>query len=150
MAALRTAKVSGLTVEASTTHRQAAASLQASVLSQRRAYGENRPLANLGLLRLWQTCGSGNDGSMTKEHYPDAIPAAEIVDEIGKRRVADPAFRYGYECLFIAETSTRPSMEFSLLPAGLNSPDWRSYVVQQVERAMKDARVGETVYFDAD
>ncbi|MFA4898201.1 MAG: hypothetical protein WC563_01625 [Brevundimonas sp.] len=87
---------------------------------------------------------------MTKEHYPDAIPAAEIVDEIGKRRVADPAFRNGYECLFIAETSTRPSMGFSLLPAGLNSPDWRSYVVRQVQRAMEDARVGETVYFDAD
>ena len=103
-----------------------------------------------GFLRLWQTCGSGNDGSMTKEHYPDAIPADEIVDEIGKRRVAHPVFRYGYECLFIAAKSTRPSMEFSLLPAELNSPDWRSYVVQQIERAKEDARVGETVYFDAD
>ena len=108
------------------------------------------PLRTFGFPRLRQTYGSGNDGSMTKEHYPDAIPADEIVDEIGKHRAANPVFRYGYECLFIAEKSIRPSMEFSLLPADLNSPDWRSYVVQQVGRARADARVGETVYFDAD
>ena len=108
------------------------------------------PLRTFGFLRLWQTYGSGNNGAMTKEHYPDAIPADEIVDEIGKRRVANPVFRYGYECLFIAEKSTRPSMEFSLLPADLNSPDWRSYVVQQIGRAKVDARIGETVYFEAD
>jgi hypothetical protein len=87
---------------------------------------------------------------MTLEHYPDAIRADEIVDEIEKRRVADPVFRYGYECLFIAAKSVRPSMEFSLLPADLNSADWRSYVVQQVGRAKVDALVGETVYFYAD
>lgn len=111
---------------------------------------ETDPLRTFGFLSLWRTYGSGNNGSMTKEHYLNAIPADEIVDEIEKRRVANPVFRYGYECLFIAKKSTRPSMEFSLLPAGLNSPDWRSYVVQQIGRAKADARIGETIYFDAD
>ena len=87
---------------------------------------------------------------MSKEHYPDAILADEIVKEIEKHRAANRVFRYGYECLFMATGSIRPSMEFSLQAAGLNSPDWKYYVTEGARLAKADAQPGETVYFEPD
>lgn len=39
-------------------------------------------------------------------------------------------------------------MEFELFPQALGSPDWKEHVIEQVKRARREARDGETVYFE--
>lgn len=85
---------------------------------------------------------------MPQALYPLALLADDVIADIEKRRVADPASRVGYECLFIALGSTRPAMKFELFPEALSSPDWKEHVIEQVQLAKGDARNGETVYFE--
>ena len=85
---------------------------------------------------------------MSQARYPLALSADDVIADIEKRRVADPASSVGYECLFIAPASTRPAMEFELFPEALSSPDWKEHVIERVQRAKSEARNGETVYFE--
>lgn len=84
------------------------------------------------------------------KYYPHAVAAADIVPAIERRIADNPSFRYGYECLFIAARSTRPSMEFSLYERDLNAPEWRSRIIETVRNAERSAAPGEAVYFDPD
>ena len=82
--------------------------------------------------------------------YPDAVAAGDIVAVLERKRATTPVFRYGYECLFIAANSTRPSMEFSLYPEDLNAANWRVRVIKVVQDAERRAVPGEAVFFDPD
>lgn len=85
---------------------------------------------------------------MSLAHHPLAVPADRLVADIQKRRLADPASSFGYECLFFATGSTRPAMAFELFPEVLSSPNWQAHVVETVTQATSDARDGEAVYFE--
>lgn len=82
--------------------------------------------------------------------YPDAIAAADVVAAIERQRATTSAFQHGYECLFVADNSTRPSMELSLYPEDLNAANWRARVLLAVQDAERRAVPGEAVYFDPD
>lgn len=72
------------------------------------------------------------------------------MDVIAARRASGEIMKYGYECLFLAETSARPSVEFSLYAADVNSPDWRERVSERVQGAVGDVWGTEAVFYDPD
>ena len=84
---------------------------------------------------------------MSLAHYPTAVTADRLIADI-ERRLLLQKKPFGYECLFITEKSTRPSMELEVFPEILESPDWRDQVTDLVSRAKRDATDDEVACFE--
>ena len=82
--------------------------------------------------------------------YPNAVSATDIIAVIAERKAAGEILKYGYECLYFGDRSTRPSMEFSIYAEDLSSPDWQTRVSQKIEGAVLGATGTEVVFYDPD
>lgn len=77
----------------------------------------------------------------------ERIPFDGLIDFIESRK-SKGCDGGQYECLFVSQSHTRPSMRFSIYANEIETARWRFAVESKIAAALSDAGTGEKVFFE--